>query len=165
MWLLQSKQGSMKLVREIPWTAFSTVYYLDVLLIIRLYKFYHFILGIGAGLESMTINQMSWDGDVNPKVYLLFSSFNLFQKVCWWFFFMVIYYLDWIFKVILIMAAKEFSKSPRLPSTHGYYFRECCTSFRCDKAGAGSGSSKCHCSAKQYIATWFVLLIFLNCCL
>ncbi|XP_034930726.1 3-ketoacyl-CoA thiolase 2, peroxisomal [Populus alba] len=25
-------------------------------------------IGIGAGLESMTINQMSWDGDVNPKL-------------------------------------------------------------------------------------------------
>ncbi|WCJ24217.1 peroxisomal 3-ketoacyl-CoA thiolase 3 [Euphorbia peplus] len=25
-------------------------------------------IGIGAGLESMTINPMSWDGDVNPKV-------------------------------------------------------------------------------------------------
>lgn len=25
--------------------------------------------GIGAGLESMTVNPMSWDGAVNPKVY------------------------------------------------------------------------------------------------
>jgi len=111
MWLLQSKQGSMKLVREIPWTAFSIVYYLDVLLIIRLYKFYHFILGIGAGLESMTTNQMSWDGDVNPKVYLLFSSFNLFQKVCWWFFLWL--FIIWIgfLRLYWLWQLKNFQKA------------------------------------------------------
>ena len=52
--------------------------------------------------------------------------------------------LDWILKVMLIMAGKALSGSPRLPSTHGCHFRECCTSFQCDKAGTGSGCSKCN---------------------
>jgi len=59
------------------------MYYIDAILIIRLYIFYPFVVGIGAGLESMTVNSRAWVGDVNPKVYLFFSSFNLFQKVCW----------------------------------------------------------------------------------
>jgi acetyl-CoA acyltransferase 1 len=28
-------------------------------------------IGIGAGLESMTVDSMAWDGSVNPKVYSL----------------------------------------------------------------------------------------------
>ena len=138
------------------------MYYLDVLFIIRLYKIYLFIAGIGAGVESMTMNQMAWDGDVNPKVYLflfiLFVSEGLLMTFLFWLFI----HLDWILTVILIMAAKEFSKSPRLPSTHGCYFRECCTSFRCDKAGAGSGGSRRYCSAMQYIAKQFVFINILK---
>ncbi|XP_065862870.1 3-ketoacyl-CoA thiolase 2, peroxisomal [Euphorbia lathyris] len=33
-------------------------------------------IGIGAGLESMTINPMSWDGDVNPKVKIFEQARN-----------------------------------------------------------------------------------------
>ena len=58
------------------------MYYIDVILIIRLYILHPFVAGIGAGLESMTVNSRAWVGDVNPEVYLFFSSFNLFQKVC-----------------------------------------------------------------------------------
>lgn len=30
-------------------------------------------LGIGAGLESMTVNNMAWDASVNPRVCFLLS--------------------------------------------------------------------------------------------
>ncbi|CAN1759716.1 3-ketoacyl-CoA thiolase 2, peroxisomal [Linum perenne] len=33
-------------------------------------------IGIGAGLESMTVNPMAWDGDVNPKVKIFEQAQN-----------------------------------------------------------------------------------------
>lgn len=39
------------------------------------------LLGIGAGLESMTINPMAFDGQVNPRVNIL--NFSSSVKVLW----------------------------------------------------------------------------------
>lgn len=37
------------------------------------FKILQMYVGIGAGLESMTVNPMAWEGSVNPKVcYSLF---------------------------------------------------------------------------------------------
>lgn len=33
--------------------------------------------GIGAGLESMTVNGAGWDGSINPKVCIFYSVFVL----------------------------------------------------------------------------------------
>lgn len=36
------------------------------------------IVGIGAGLESMTTNPMAWEGSVNPRVLTLLVGLYLF---------------------------------------------------------------------------------------
>lgn len=51
----------------------------NLLLFVMTRLFDPYALGIGAGLESMTINPMAWDGDVNPKVCLSLS-FLLFHE-------------------------------------------------------------------------------------
>ena len=39
-------------------------------------------IGIGVGLESMTINSMRWDGTVNPRVKYIFLSNLCYFKMC-----------------------------------------------------------------------------------
>lgn len=89
---------------------------------IYFFKFLHLYVGIGAGLESMTVNPMAWEGSVNPKVYCLLFWLYLLHKKFWF----------WHAFRFATLIGKGLWTSPELPSSHGYYFWKCCTSVWCD---------------------------------
>lgn len=88
-------------------------------------------VGIGAGLESMTVNPMAWEGSVNPKVLSPYiARFHILLP------------FSTFFMPLLVNPGKEFCPSPRLPPPNGCYFWKCSTSIWCDEARAGSSCSK-----------------------
>lgn len=68
-------------------------------------------VGIGAGLESMTVNPMAWEGSVNPKVLSPYiARFHILLP------------FSTFFMPLLVNPGKEFCPSPRLPPPNGCYF-------------------------------------------
>lgn len=100
--------------------------------------FAYFELGIGAGLESMTTNPMAWEGSVNPRVSLhsIISVLNSCGRC----------QLGQCakFSIQIQIPGENNGASTKLPSSDGYYVRECLTSFWCDKTGARSSCCEFH---------------------
>lgn len=83
----------------------------------------------------MTTNPMAWEGSVNPRVSLhsIISVLNFLGKTS----------AGSVLTSVQIPGENN-GTSTELPSSNGYYLRECRTSFWCDKTGARSGCSEFH---------------------
>ena len=87
--------------------------------------------GIGAGLESMSINSMGWEGQVNPKVRIINHTVNWNR-----FFF---FFIKKNFHNTFSSADNCTPESTGLSSAHGNYFWKCRPSIWCNQARARPG--------------------------